>query len=64
MRVPWLLAHGGLCQAPSHAFFTNRSGDHTVKVSDCVTGRSVQVMNGHMRTPWVVGAPDATLDSG
>ena len=31
-----------------------RSGDHTVKVLCARTGHTLQVMHGHMRTPWVV----------
>lgn len=30
------------------------SGDHTVKLSCCSTGRLVRVLSGHRRTPWVV----------
>lgn len=31
------------------------SGDHTVKIIDCQTGRCLKVLSGHRRTPWVVG---------
>ncbi len=31
-----------------------RSGDHTVKLSCCATGRLLRVLSGHRRTPWVV----------
>ena len=30
------------------------SGDHTVKILSASSGRTLQVMHGHMRTPWVV----------
>ena len=30
------------------------SGDHTVKIVSCATGRSLRVLDGHLRTPWVV----------
>ena len=30
------------------------SGDHTVKIIDCHTGRCLKVLSGHRRTPWVV----------
>jgi activator-of-BECN1-regulated-autophagy protein 1 len=33
-----------------------RSGDHTVKVTDCFRGNCVKVLEGHTRTPWVVSA--------
>jgi len=29
-------------------------GDHTVKISCCVTGRLLQSLDGHPRTPWTV----------
>lgn len=31
-----------------------RSGDHTVKVTCCATGKCLRVLEGHRRTPWVV----------
>ena len=31
-----------------------RSGDHTVKVTDCGSGQLARVLSGHRRTPWVV----------
>ncbi len=30
------------------------SGDHTVKVVDCASGETMAVLDGHLRTPWVV----------
>lgn len=30
------------------------SGDHTVKIIDCETGKCLKVLSGHRRTPWVV----------
>lgn len=42
-KEPWCLTACTIC-----------SGDHTVKVSECSTGRNVQVLDGHVRTPWVV----------
>lgn len=30
------------------------SGDHTVKLSSCSSGKLVRVLSGHRRTPWVV----------
>lgn len=30
------------------------SGDHTVKLISCRTGRCLKVLMGHRRTPWVV----------
>lgn len=30
------------------------SGDHTVKITDCQTGKCLKVLSGHRRTPWVV----------
>ncbi|CAA7405017.1 unnamed protein product [Spirodela intermedia] len=29
-------------------------GDHTVKITDCQTGKCLKVLSGHRRTPWVV----------
>ncbi|XP_078447243.1 uncharacterized protein LOC144716083 [Wolffia australiana] len=29
-------------------------GDHTVKISDCQSGKRLKVLSGHRRTPWVV----------
>ncbi len=31
-----------------------RSGDHTVKITCCATGKCLRVLEGHRRTPWVV----------
>ncbi|KAG6394866.1 hypothetical protein SASPL_145456 [Salvia splendens] len=30
------------------------SGDHTVKIISCQTGKCLKVLSGHRRTPWVV----------
>ena len=35
-------------------FFESCSGDHTVKIIDCETGKCLKVLSGHRRTPWVV----------
>lgn len=32
------------------------SGDHTVKIVDAQSGKTTAVLDGHVRTPWVVGA--------
>jgi WD40 repeat protein len=37
------------------------SGDHTVKIIDCETGRCLKVLIGHMRTPCVVSLKSACL---
>lgn len=42
--------------------FHARSGDHTVKIIDCQTGRCVKVLSGHRRTPWVVRMACAIAD--
>ena len=36
------------------SFLRVRSGDHTVKLICCQTGRCVRTLLGHRRTPWVV----------
>ena len=40
-------AHDGHTMASTH-------GDHTVKISCCSTGRLLQSLDGHPRTPWTV----------
>ncbi|KAH0854871.1 hypothetical protein HID58_031355 [Brassica napus] len=35
-------------------FTISCSGDHTVKMIDCETGKCLKVLSGHRRTPWVV----------
>eukprot|EP00798_Chlamydomonas_sp_ICE-L_P025993 gene25993-11683_t len=36
------------------ALIASTHGDHSVKVVDCWTGKTIRVLNGHQRTPWVV----------
>ena len=40
--------------SPDGKLLASTHGDHTVKLIDCRTGRCVQTLTGHRRTPWVV----------
>ncbi|KAL0414161.1 UNVERIFIED_CONTAM: hypothetical protein Sradi_1617800 [Sesamum radiatum] len=43
-----------LCMLSTHNVIDVDSGDHTVKIIDCPTGKCLKVLSGHRRTPWVV----------
>uniref|UniRef100_A0A7S2P0E3 Anaphase-promoting complex subunit 4 WD40 domain-containing protein n=1 Tax=Leptocylindrus danicus TaxID=163516 RepID=A0A7S2P0E3_9STRA len=40
--------------APDGSTLASTHGDHTVKITCCATGRLIQSMEGHPRTPWTV----------
>ncbi|KAL3812398.1 hypothetical protein ACJIZ3_013666 [Penstemon smallii] len=40
--------------SPDGKTLASTHGDHTVKIIDCQTGKSLNVLSGHRRTPWVV----------
>ena len=40
--------------APDSQTIASTHGDHTVKISSCATGRLLQSLEGHPRTPWTV----------
>lgn len=52
-RVKVRFAHAQLT-ARDCVMLLVRSGDHTVKLMCCRTGRCVRTLEGHRRTPWVV----------
>jgi len=40
--------------SPDGKTLASTHGDHTVKLTDCGTGRTTRSLEGHRRTPWVV----------
>lgn len=40
--------------SPDSKTMASTHGDHTVKITCCVTGRLVKTLEGHPRTPWTV----------
>ena len=40
--------------SPDAATMASTHGDHSVKISCCATGRLLQTLHGHPRTPWTV----------
>lgn len=40
--------------APDGKTVASTHGDHTVKLTECATGRTMASLEGHRRTPWVV----------
>lgn len=40
--------------SPDGRVLASTHGDHTVKIIDCQTGKCLNVLFGHQRTPWVV----------
>ena len=40
--------------SPDGSTLASTHGDHTVKLTDCESGRRVRALEGHGRTPWVV----------
>ena len=43
-----------MAYSPDGKMLASTHGDHTVKLTDCGTGRTTRSLEGHRRTPWVV----------
>jgi len=50
----WAVSTISIAFSPDGKTMASTHGDHTVKISSCNTGRLLQTLDGHPRTPWTV----------